>query len=89
MVRNGQANIQQAREASLIVLVAVVTGGQDPNANMQLAELQNQVAQANYEVTIPVPIEMTESEKTQYNLEWNTYQQRKAHLISIEDIRTH
>ena len=68
MVRNGQANIQQAREARMIVLVAAVTGGQDPNADMQLAELQNQAAQANYEATIPVPIEMTESENTQYNL---------------------
>ena len=37
MVSNGQANIQQPREARMMVLVAAVTGGQDPNADMQLA----------------------------------------------------
>jgi len=92
MVRTGQANIQAARETRRVQLVAAVAAGNDPDASLQkvsefadaaiqLAELQNAIAVGDYEATVPVPMEMTESEKTQYNSEWKTCQQRNASLI--------
>jgi hypothetical protein len=47
---------------------------------MQLAILQNEIAQADLELSEPVPIQFTDSEKTQNSNDWRTYRERNASL---------
>jgi hypothetical protein len=42
--------------------------------------LDNDIAQGEFELSLDVPIELTDSEKTQYNYEWRTYRKRNALL---------
>jgi DNA polymerase IIIc chi subunit len=76
MIRTGQTNIQQARRAQEAILLTAVNGGEDLEAPMKLAILQNEIAQGEFSATVAVPIELTDSEKTQYNNEWRTYRER-------------
>jgi hypothetical protein len=48
---------------------------------MKLALLQNDIAQGNFKAQVDVPIELTDSEKTQRNNEWRTYRERNASLL--------
>jgi hypothetical protein len=48
---------------------------------MQLAILDNEIAEGNYKQSSEVPIKMSDSEKTQYNNDWQTYQERNALLM--------
>ena len=80
MIRNGQANIQQARQAQQVILQQAVTDGVDPEAPMRLAILENEIAQGDFEQNAEVPIEMTDSEKTQYSNEWRTYREWNSAL---------
>ena len=81
MIRTGQANLQQARRAQQLVLQAAVDGGADPEAAMKLAILNNAIAEGEYELTVDVPIVMTDSEKTQYSNDWRSYRERNAQLL--------
>jgi hypothetical protein len=54
--------------------------GADPDAPMQLAILDNEIAEGNYKQNNEVPIKMSDSEKTQYNNDWRTYRERNALL---------
>jgi len=56
MVRNGQANIQQACLAQRAILVTAVTAGINPKAPMKLAILENKIAQGNFNQNVKVPI---------------------------------
>jgi hypothetical protein len=47
---------------------------------MQLAILDNEIAEGNYKQNNEVPIEMSDSEKTQYSNDWRTYRERNALL---------
>ena len=47
---------------------------------MKLTILNNEIAQADFELNQDVPVEMSESEKTQYSNEWWTYKERNANL---------
>ena len=80
MVRAGQARIQAARRASENMLAQAVADGTDAEAPMKLAVLQNEIAQAEYDMNQEVPIELTDSEKTQYSNAWRTYRERNATL---------
>jgi hypothetical protein len=80
MVRAGQANLQQARRAQQVVLQAAVAAGLDPDAPMKLAILNNAIAEGDFQQNLEVPIELTDTEKTQYNNEWRTYRERNAQL---------
>ena len=80
MIRTGQENLQQARRAQQFILEAAVTAAVDPEAPMKLAILNNEIAQADFELNQDVPVEMSESEKTQYSNEWRTYRERNANL---------
>jgi len=73
MIRNGQANLQQARQAQQTILRKVVKDKTDPKAPMKLAILENKIAQGTFEQQAEVTIEMSDSEKMQYNNEWRTY----------------
>lgn len=48
---------------------------------MKLAILKNEIAQADFEAGEEIPIELTDSEKTQYSNAWRTYRERNAQLI--------
>jgi hypothetical protein len=63
-----------------VILEAAATLGADPDAPMQLAILDNEIAEGNYKQNNEVPIEMSDSEKTQYSNDWRTYQERNALL---------
>jgi hypothetical protein len=80
MVRAGQANLQQAHRAQELVLEAAVIAGVDPDAPMKLAILNNAIAEGDFQQNLEVPIELTDSERTQYRNEWRTYRERQAQL---------
>ena len=80
MVRTGQANIQAARRTQEAMLEQAVAAGTDPEAPMKLAVLQNEIAQATFDMNQEVPIELTDSEKTQCSNAWRTYRERNANL---------
>jgi ribosomal protein L15 len=80
MIRTGQANIQQARTAQQAILQRAVTANVDLDAPMKLAVLQNEIAQGEFTANMDVPVELTDSEKTQYSNEWRTYRERKANM---------
>jgi hypothetical protein len=65
-----------------VILEAAAALGADPDAPMQLAILDNEIAEGNYKQNNEVPIEISASEKTaQYNKDWRTYQERNALLM--------
>jgi hypothetical protein len=80
MIRKGQANLQQARKAQKVILQAAVKQASDPEAPLKLAIPENAIAEGDFEQKVEVPIELTDSEKTQHNNEWRTYRERDALL---------
>jgi hypothetical protein len=80
VIRAGQLNIQSARRLREVLLQVVVVAAVDPDAPMELALLQNEIAFGDLEVNEPVPIQLTDSEKTVDNNVWITYQERNASL---------
>jgi hypothetical protein len=81
MVRTGEENLQRARLVwKRVILEAAAALGADPDAPMQLAILDNEIAEGNYKQNNEVPIEMLDSEKTQYRNDWRTYQEGNALL---------
>jgi hypothetical protein len=81
MVRTGQANIHQARIDQVTVLRQAVNEGLDPEAPMKLAILQNEIAQGVFAANVAVPVELSDSEKTQFNNEWRTHRERNTNLM--------
>jgi hypothetical protein len=73
MIRNGQLNIQQARQTQETILKAAVQAGTDMDAPMKLAILQNEISQGEYAASIEVPVLLTDSEKTQFSNDWRTF----------------
>jgi hypothetical protein len=83
MVQTGEENLQRARLSKRVILEAAATLGTDPDAPMQLAILDNQIAEGSYKQNNEVSIEMLDSEKTQYsNDDWRTYRERNALLLT-------
>jgi hypothetical protein len=56
MIRNGQMNIEQARQAHETILKALVQAGTDMDAPMKLSILQNKIAQGEFFASIKVPV---------------------------------
>jgi hypothetical protein len=83
MVRTGEENLQRAHLLKQVILEAAATLEADPDASMQLAILDNEIAEGNYKQNNEVPIEMSDSEKTQYSNNWRTYRERNALLAGI------
>jgi hypothetical protein len=80
MVRTREDNLQWARLSKRVILEAVASLGANPDAPMQLAILDNEIAEGNYKQNNEVPIEMLDSEKPQYSSDWRTYRERNALL---------
>jgi hypothetical protein len=51
-------------------LQAAVVAGLDVDAPMKLAILKNKIAQGEFAANIEVPVELTDSEETQFSSEW-------------------
>jgi hypothetical protein len=72
-IRAGQFNIQQARKAHHTIMQTALTVAVgldvDVDAPMKLAILQNKIAQGEFTANIEVPVELTDSEKTQFSSE--------------------
>jgi hypothetical protein len=73
MNRNGQLNINQARQAQETILITAVQAGTDMDAPVRLAILQNEIAQGEFAASIKVPVILTDSEKTQFSNDWLTF----------------
>jgi hypothetical protein len=69
LIRAVQLNIQQARKSQQTILQAAVTAGLDVDAPMKLAILQNEIAHGEFAENIKVPVELTDSDKTQFSSE--------------------
>jgi hypothetical protein len=67
MVCTRQQNIQQAHLSKQAILEAAATLGVDPDAPIQLAILDNEIAQGDYKQNNEVSIKLSDSEKIQYN----------------------
>jgi hypothetical protein len=80
MVRTGEENLQRACLSKRVILETAAALGADPDAPMQLAILDNEIAEGNYKQNNEVAIEMSDSEKTQYSNDWRTYRERNALL---------
>jgi hypothetical protein len=81
MVQTREENLQEACLSKQVILEAAAALGADPDAPMQLAILDNETAEGDYKQNNEVPIEMFDSEKTQYNNDWRTYQERNVLLM--------
>jgi hypothetical protein len=81
MIRNGQLNIQKARQAQETILKATVQAGTDMDAPMKLAILQNEIAQSEFAASIEVPVVLTDSKQTQFSNDWRTFRERNTNLI--------
>ena len=75
MIRAGQANIATARQAQEVTVQALI--GQPEGDPVQLAILQNQIAEALHEAGQPVPMQLADSEKTQSSNDWRTFVKRE------------
>jgi hypothetical protein len=84
MIRNGQLNIQQARQAQETILKAALQVGTDMDAPMRLAILQNEIAQGEFAASIKVPVVLTDSEKNQFSNDWCTFRERNTNLIKLQ-----
>ena len=80
VIRNGQPNIQSARRVGEAMLQLAVDEGLEARAPMELATLQNEIAAGELELSEPVPVQLTDSEKTQNNNDWRTFCERNASL---------
>jgi hypothetical protein len=81
MIRNGQLHIQQAHQAQDTILKYSVQAGTYMDAPMKLAILQTKIAQGEFAASIEVPVELTDSEKTQFSNDWRTFRERNTNLI--------
>jgi hypothetical protein len=61
VIRNGQLNIQQARQAQETILKSAVQARMYMDAPMRLAILQNKIAQGEFAASIEVPVVLTDS----------------------------
>jgi hypothetical protein len=75
-----QARFHIARSLQLIQLQAAIVTATDPEARMLLAMLENDIEEATYQTTLPLPIKLEDEESTQHQNEWRTYRERTSRL---------
>jgi hypothetical protein len=51
------------------------------DAPMKFAILQNEIAQGRFSASIEVPVELTDSDKTQFRNDWRAFRKRNTNLI--------
>jgi hypothetical protein len=84
MIRAGQLKIQLARKYQQTILQAAVAAGMDVDVDalMKLVILQNEIAKVEFAANIEVPVELTNSKKTEFSSEWRNYQEHNANLVN-------
>jgi hypothetical protein len=81
MIQTGQLNIQRVRQAQDTIFKASVLAGIDMDDPMKLEILQNDITQGEFASNIEVPVELTDSEKTQFSNDWRTFREGNTNLI--------
>ena len=81
MLQKVHKKLQTARKKEQTVLEAEVVA-QVRDADMKLAHLESEMSKAEYEMTLDVPIEMTDAEKTANRHEWKSFEERKERLTN-------
>jgi hypothetical protein len=66
--------------AQRLALLAVVATGTDITAPMQLAVLENEIEEAAYQLSVPLSMQLDDSEATSYHNKWRTYRERTTRL---------
>jgi hypothetical protein len=69
-----------AASAHRLALLAVVATGTDLTAPMQLAVLENEIEEAAYQLSAPLPMQLDDSEATSYHNEWISFRERNSRL---------
>jgi hypothetical protein len=69
-----------AASAQRLALLAEVAAGTDITAPMQLAVLENEIEEAAYQLSVPLSMQLDDSEATSYHNEWRTYRERTTRL---------
>jgi hypothetical protein len=69
-----------AASAQRLALLAVVATGTDITAPMQLPVLENEIEEAAYQLSVPLSMQLYDSEATSYHNEWRTYRERTTRL---------
>jgi hypothetical protein len=75
-----QTRLEQARLLQKTNLEAEVTAGNNPEAPMLLALLNNKIDDATYQATLALPIKLDDMEQTHYQNKWRTYRERTSRL---------
>ena len=79
LVRMGQSNTQAAQRAHASMLRASSTADpSDAKIPTKIEVMDNAIAKGDYEPANNTPIEMSESENTEYGNEWRTCRERNA-----------
>jgi hypothetical protein len=81
--------LQQARKAKRVILQAAVAQENEPEAALKLSILDIAIAEGDFEQQVEVPIELTDSEKTQHNNEWRTYREEMPSSLNIGARHSH
>jgi hypothetical protein len=81
MIQTGQLNIQRARQAQETILKSSLLEGIYMDTPMKLAIIQSDIAQGEFATNVEVPVELTDSEKTQLSNDWRTFRERNTNLI--------
>jgi hypothetical protein len=84
MIRDTQKDLQDAREEQKKDLEDEIAAGVK-EAKMKLAVVKAAIAEATYQMTLDIPIELTDSEKTSHNNAWRSYRERNEKLIHHRD----
>jgi hypothetical protein len=81
MIKKVLKKLQAARIKEQTTLETEVTAGVR-DASMKLAHLESEIEKAEYEMTLDIPIEMSDEEKTAHSNAWQSYRERNEKLIT-------
>ena len=72
------ARLSEAREENKVMLTQEVQEGNDPEARINMAMMENEIDEATYKASIDPEIHVTDAKKTQHNKAWRTYRERTS-----------
>ena len=72
------ARLSKEREAKRVILNQEVEDGNDPEAPIKMAILENDIDEAIYKTSIDLAIHLTDAEKTEHDNAWRIYRERVA-----------
>ena len=82
MVRDGQANLRAARDLQRASLQTMMDSGNAPaDTPFKLAVVENEIVQGGFDAMSPVPMVLTDAEKTANSNTWRSYRDRNTNLL--------